>query len=103
MTKSTDNKDYSPMYVRVESDLAKRVSTVCKEKGMTKNAFVVDAMNHYLRYLEGTYDVPNLTIQRLNQLIEMQTVVVGRMDKLEDTTRTGFQSFMELAHGSNYL
>lgn len=97
------SKDQTGMYVRVEKDLAQRVTTVCKEKNLTKNAFVVDAMNHYLRYLEGTYDVPNLTVQRLNQIIEMQAVLVGRMDTLEDTTRTGFQSFMELAHGSDYL
>ena len=51
----------------------------------------------------GDYDLPKAEILRLNQLIEIISVLSSDVQSLESVTIHGFDSLLNLTRGDNYL
>lgn len=67
------------------------------------NEFTRDAIDYFIRYQNKDYDLPTLEIARLNQLIDVITVLSKNVQSLEHITVSGFDSLLGLTRGDNYL
>lgn len=88
---------------RFDVDLKDSIDYYAKKQGISRNEFLTEAAKYYIAYLQGDYDVPSAMVQRTNQLVDIVTALVGRVDTLENTTRTGIQSMIQLTRGDSYL
>lgn len=88
---------------RFEADLADKIEYFAQKEGLSKTDFLEEAAKYYIAYLMGDFDISSPMVQRLNQMLEVMIGVDSRLSGLEDTTRAGLQSIMQLSRGENYL
>lgn len=86
----------------LQSDFEKLMYWARKEE-VSMNEFVVMLLEQYIDIQNGNYQLPTLEVQRLNQLIESQSVLSQNIKALETITINGFDSLISLTRGDNYL
>lgn len=84
-------------------DQYERLKYWAQKKGVSINEYLNDAIDRVIRYENKDYDLPELEIQRLNQLIDVITTLSSNVKSLEDVTISGFDSLIGLTRGDNYL
>lgn len=84
-------------------DQYERLKYWTQKKGVSINEYLNDAIDRAIRYENKDYDLPELEIQRLNQLIDVITTLSSNVKSLEDVTISGFDSLIGLTRGDNYL
>lgn len=67
------------------------------------NEYLGDAIRKSIAYENNDFDVPNLLIQRINQLIDVITTLSSDIHSLESIVVSGFDSLLGLTRGDNYL
>lgn len=67
------------------------------------NEYLKHAIDQSIAYENKDYDLPTLEIQRLNQLVDVITVLSSNVQSLESVTINGFDSLLGLTRGDNYL
>lgn len=67
------------------------------------NEFLGESIDLMIRYQNKDFDLPTLEIARLNQLIDVITVLSKNVQSLEHITTSGFDSLLGLTRGDNYL
>lgn len=72
-------------------------------KEMTINEFILYAIQLAIRHENGDYELPMLEQQRLNQILDMITVLSSNAQSLEQIVISGFDSLLGLTRGDNYL
>lgn len=80
-----------------------RLAYWANKAGESINEFVVTMLDLYVSIQNGDYAVPTVGINRLNQLIESQQVLVQNVASLEEIVVSGFDSLLSLTRGDNYL
>jgi hypothetical protein len=70
---------------------------------ISENQFCKDAITFYIRYCNKDFDIPDLLIQRINQVIDGMNVLSSNVQASTDIIIAGFDSITELARGDNYL
>lgn len=73
------------------------------KKGISINDYLRDAIELAYRRENKDYDLAPLEVQRLNQLIDVITVLSSNIQSLESVTTSGFNSLLGLTRGDNYL
>lgn len=89
--------------VRMDSDTNERVKYWAERKGMSVNEYILEAIDHMIRFENRDYDLPSAEIGRLNQLMDQITSLSHNVHSLEIVTTKGLDSLMRLTRGSNYL
>ncbi len=84
-------------------DEYQRLSYYAKKRKQTINDLLADAIEFFIAYENGDYNLPALEIQRLNQLVDAVNGCSVNLRALEQVTVRGFKSLTELARGQNYL
>lgn len=89
--------------VTLDDDAFERLKYWAGKHDMSINEYLNEAIELSIRRENKDYDLPELEIQRLNQLIDVITVLSSNVKSLEDITVSGFDSLLELTRGDNYL
>lgn len=74
-----------------------------EKKGVSINEYLKDALQLAIRWENKDYDLPTLEIQRLNQMLDVITVLSSNVQSLESVVVSGFDSLLGLTRGDNYL
>lgn len=89
--------------VTIDSDTYERLRYWSAKHGCSINEYLKEALEGAIRYENKDYDLPELEIQRLNQLIDVITVLSSNIQSLESVIINGFDSLLGLTRGDNYL
>lgn len=71
--------------------------------GCSISDFVVLMLDQYVDIYNGNYQLPTLEVQRLNQLVDLTTVLSRNVQSLESIVVSGFDSLLSITKGDNYL
>lgn len=71
--------------------------------GVSINEYMKAAILFKMQWDSKDYPLPPMEIQRLNQLIDIITVLSSNIRSLEQVTVSGFDSLLGLTRGDNYL
>ena len=89
--------------LRMEPEDTLKLDYWAERAGLSRNEFVLRMLERWIDIENGNYQLPTLEIQRLNQLIESQSVMSRNMQALEQVVINGFDSLLGLTRGDNYL
>lgn len=91
-----------PRITLTESEY-ERLKYWAEKHEMTEGEYVNEAVHHMVRWENKDYDLPVAEVRRLNQLIDIITVLSQNVKSLESITVSGFESLLGLTRGDNYL
>ena len=74
-----------------------------EKNGCSINQYIKDAILLKIRLDNHDYDLPELWLQRMNQLVDIVTVLSQNINSLEHITVAGFDSLSRLTRGDSYL
>lgn len=80
-----------------------KVKHWAEREGVTESEYMALAVEEKLARAVGDFDVPNLAVQRLNQIVDELKAVATGQQSLIDVTTTGFESLLGMARGDSYL
>ena len=89
--------------VRIDEDDFQKMSYWAKKKDMSLSEYIKAAVDLKVRWDNQDYDLPPLEIQRLNQLIEVITILSENQKSLEGVVISRFDAMLELTQGDTYL
>lgn len=96
-------RDVHRMTLRLSEEDFQNLTYWAKKKQMSANEYMEEALKNAIKRENGDYDLPTAEIARLNQLIDVITVLSTNIKSLEDVTVSGFDSLLGLTRGDNYL
>ena len=102
-TKSEGMKYRYRFTASVDDDTYERVNYWAKKNGLSINELLRDAIELYIARQNKDYNLPELEVQRLNQLVDTITVLSSNINSLEKIVTSGFDSLISLTRGDNYL
>lgn len=89
--------------VTVNETLRQQVAYWADKREMSLNEYLLYALERAIAHENRDYDLPELEIQRLNQLIDVVTTLSQNQQSLEQVVVSGFDSLLGLTRGDNYL
>lgn len=89
--------------VTIDNDTYERLKYWSARHECSINEYLKHALERSIAYENKDYDLPELEIQRLNQIIDVITVLSSNIQSLESVTVSGFDSLLGLTRGDNYL
>lgn len=101
MTKASNKVHKTTL--RLPSELMAQVDYWRDRQSMSLNEYIIEAIEHKIRYENKDYNIPDLEVQRLNQMFEVVLNMTERLETLEAIVTHGFNSIIELTRGTNYL
>lgn len=87
----------------VPMDMYERLKYWSDKRDCSMNEYLYDALEEKIGRENGDYDLPTAEVARLNQLIDIVTVLSTNVKSLEEVTISGFDSLLNLTKGDNYL
>lgn len=72
-------------------------------KEVSLSDYVRDSLEMSYRYHCGDFNLPDVTIGRINQLIDIVGILSNDINNLQEITVAGFDSLTGLTRGENYL
>ena len=91
------------VYTTVSDEEFKLLQYWADRNQVSMNEYLHDSLLLAIRHENGDYDLPSLEIARLNQLIDVITVLSSNVQSLEGIVTSGFDSLIGLTRGDNYL
>lgn len=70
---------------------------------MDRTEFLISAMNHYIQWKNGDYDLPTAERQRMNQMVDAVQSLVVSQGHLEQSLVNGLDAMLGIIRGENYL
>lgn len=89
--------------IRLHVDTEKRADYWAQRAGISTNEYMANAVEDAIRRENGDYDLPQLEVQRLNQLNDLVSSLASNVENLERVVLSGFGSLLTLAMGDNFL
>lgn len=94
--------------LKMSDDMHERVKHFAKVYGAkgdktTLNEFILTALDYYMKYCVGDYNVNEMSIARLNQLVDVVAEMNNSMTALTTNVVNGFAVMYNLTSGDNYL
>jgi predicted DNA-binding protein len=90
--------------VRLHPDTKQRVKYWAARHGLrSANEYITEAVEEKIARENGDYDLPTLTIGRMDQLIDEIKGLRTNVANLQQITVTGWDAMTRLARGDNYL
>lgn len=98
-----DAKDVRRLTLRFPAVEAEKLKYWANRAGYSVNDFILLMLEQWIDIQNGNYNLPTLEVQRLNQLIESQSVMSQDLQTLASLVVNGFDSLLSLTRGDNYL
>ena len=89
--------------IRIEEDDFQKMSYWASKKEMSLSEYIKAALDLKIRWDNQDYDLPPLEIQRLNQLIDVITLLSENQKSLESVVISRFDALLALTQGDTYL
>ena len=89
--------------VRVDDKLYEQLEYCAQRENKTMSDILLEAIQYRLDATHQYYDIPNILVQRLNQLIDQQQVMLHDMRSRDDAINASLSELVSLANGGNYL
>lgn len=100
--RNTDKREH--VGIRLHPDTKERAKYWAERRGYSSvNEYFVDAIEDKIRRENGDFDVPNLLLARLTQLIDEVKASSTNQANLERVVTSGFNSLIGLTRGEDYL
>lgn len=96
-------KDVRRLTLRFPAVEAEKLKYWANRAGYSVNDFILLMLEQWIDIQNGNYNLPTLEVQRLNQLIESQSVMSQDLQTLASLVVNGFDSLLSLTRGDNYL
>lgn len=97
------SNDNHRITVTVTNDMYERLKYWSARHECSINEYLKHALEQSIAHENKDYDLPELEIQRLNQIVDVITVLSSNIQSLESVTISGFDSLLGLTRGDNYL
>ena len=88
------DKNTHRVTVTLSNDQFERLKYWADKRGCSINEYLNDAIDLSIRRENKDYDLPDLEIQRLNQLVDVITVLSSNVQSLESVVTSGFDSLL---------
>lgn len=75
-----------------------RLQYYANREGETLRQFVEKAIDERIAKLNGDYDIPNITVSRINQLAENEALVREELKLLRQAMNNGFSAILTLSN-----
>lgn len=95
--------DRAQIRVRLDADTLERVKYWASRADMSVNEYVERAIELKCRRDSGDYDLPDLTVARIAQLVEAQAKTQSDIANLSDVVTSSMRALLQLTRGDNYL
>lgn len=89
--------------VTLSPDEYQQLAYWAASKEMSVNEYLKRAIEMQIKFDLKDYPLPELEVQRLNQLVDVITGLSSNMKSLEDVVVSGFTTLTGLTRGDNYL
>ena len=89
--------------IRLSEDDYERVKYWATQKQCSVNEYVQDTLIAQIKRENYDYDIPDVQVARLNQLIDVVLSLSSNVKSLEQVTTSGFDSLLGLTRGDDYL
>lgn len=89
--------------LRLTKEQADKLKHFSEREGISKNEFIIEAIEYYINFLNHDFNIPDATVERLNQIHELFEIMSSNMENLERTMISGFSTITGLARGGSYL
>lgn len=89
--------------VTLDSDTYEMLVYWAKKNNVSINQYLNDAIDFKIAFENRDYPLPTLEQARLNQLIDVITVLSSNIKSLESSTISSLESLTGLVRGDNYL
>lgn len=89
--------------VALDDDAYETLCYWSKKRGVSINQYLSDAIDFKIAFENRDYPLPTLEQARLNQLIDVITVLSSNIKSLESSTISSLESLTGLVRGDNYL
>lgn len=89
--------------VALDDDAYEMLCYWSKKRGVSINQYLNDAIDFKIAFENRDYPLPTLEQARLNQLIDVITVLSSNIKSLESSTISSLESLTGLVRGDNYL
>lgn len=92
------------LFIRMDSATKERAQYWAEKRGFTSvNAYVAEAVAEQIRRENYDFDVPDLLVARMNQIIDELKANSKNVANLELVVTKGLGSLIGLTRGDNYL
>lgn len=89
--------------VRLDEKVYDKAKYWAEKHGMSLSEYFEAAIELKVKWDNQDYDLMPMEIQRLNQLIDVVTILSENQKALESVIVSGFDSMLNLTRGDNYL
>lgn len=89
--------------LRLPERISKNLTVMAKTGSKSRNDFIIEALDFYMRYLDGYVDFDNPLLQRINQLTDSMAGMGERIDTVSNLVRSMIENDSRQLLGSNYL
>ena len=80
-----------------------RLEYWAEKHNMTINEYIAYAIDIAIAHDSKDFKIPDITVARLNQLIDSQMMLVEAFNNMENIVTNGLESIISLTRGDNYL
>ncbi len=89
--------------IRVSDNTFEKLEYWSKKQDISINQYITECIDTKIALENADYDLPQLELIRLNQLIDVIHGLCQNVKNLEDVSINGFATIVNLARGDNYL
>lgn len=89
--------------VTLTGEQFERLKYWAKQHDCSINEYLNDAVDLAIRHENRDYNLPEMEVQRLNQLLDIVTSLACDVQSLTSVATSGFKSLLGLTRGDNYL
>lgn len=87
----------------LDSDDYERLKYWAASREVSINEYIREAILFKIRWDNKDYPMAPMEVHRLNQLVDVVTILSNNVRSLEQVTVSGFDSLLGLTRGDNYL
>lgn len=88
----------------VPSEVYDKIQYIADKKGVSVSEILREAIDLEIRYVnEDYYPLARIESERINQLVDHQSILSSDIRNLESLVIEGFSSLLNLTKGDNYL
>lgn len=80
-----------------------RVTYLAEKEGLTVSELLFQALEYRLDASHGYYDVPDILVQRINQVIDQEQVMMQDVRSMASSVNANLSELVSLANGHDYL
>ena len=100
---SSDAQELKRLNLRLPMDMFKRIEYWSQRHGLSMNDYLIEAIDHAIKYENMDYELPHFEAIRAQQDRDMLVAMSHKMDHIESMVSASNEHLMLLMSGGNYV